>query len=122
MSSSKGCRRIITHDRPSHIAGGYGLANCLNSRRDISLYIWKSCSIHCDQDEEEDVVEHLAQAEMFGNPIVDEEGDGGITSGDGRTAECVSLVPICVVIQECILIMSVPISTGLRQQGLIHAW
>ena len=50
-----------------------------------------------DQDEEEDVIEHLAQAEMFGSPIVDEEGDGGITSGDGRsTAECVSVILVRV--------------------------
>ena len=74
-----------------------------------------------DQDEEEDVIEHLTQAEMFDSPIVDEEGDGGITSGDGRTAECVSLVPVCVVIQECILMMSVLPSTGLRPQSLIQA-
>ena len=47
-----------------------------------------------DQDEAENVVEHLTQAEMFGSPIVAEEGDGGVTSGDRRsTAECVSLVP-----------------------------
>ena len=49
-----------------------------------------------DQDEEEDIVEHLAQAEMFGSPILDEEGDGGVISGDGRTAECVSVILVCV--------------------------
>ena len=74
-----------------------------------------------DQDEEEDVVEHLAQAEMFSSPIVDEEVDGSVTSCDGRTAECVSLVTVCVVIQECILMMSVLPSTGLRPQSLIQA-
>ena len=49
-----------------------------------------------NQDEEEDVVEHLTQAEMFDSPIVDEEGDGGITSGDGRTAERVSVITVRV--------------------------
>ena len=44
-----------------------------------------------DQDEEEDIVEHLAQAEMFGSPIVDGEEDGGLTSRGGPTAEYVSV-------------------------------
>ena len=61
-----------------------------------------------DEDEEEDIIEHITQAEMFGSPILDEEGDGGRISCDGRTAECVSVVPVCVVIQECILMRSVP--------------
>ena len=46
-----------------------------------------------DQDEEEDVVHHLSQVELYSNPSAAEEENGNMTSRGGPPAEYVSVHP-----------------------------